>query len=55
MRLLREENIEDIAVGAAVLGSGGGSDPYIGRLMAREAIRQYGPVELYTLEEFARR
>ena len=52
MRLLREENIEDIAVGAAVLGSGGGSDPYIGKLMAREAIRQYGPVELYTLDEF---
>ena len=43
MRLLYEENIEDIAVGAAVLGSGGGSDPYIGKLMAREAIRQYGP------------
>ncbi len=51
MRLLREANIEDIAVGAAVLGSGGGSDPYIGKLMAREAIRQYGPVELYTLDE----
>ena len=51
MRLLYEANIEDIAVGAAVLGSGGGSDPYIGKLMAREAIRQYGPVELYTLDE----
>ena len=51
MRLLHEENIEDIAIGAAVLGSGGGSDPYIGLLMAREAIRQYGPVELYTLDE----
>ena len=51
MRLLDEANIEDIAVGAAVLGSGGGSDPYIGKLMAREAIRQYGPVALYKLEE----
>ena len=51
MRLLYEENIEDIAIGAAVLGSGGGSNPYIGKLMAREAIRQYGPVELYTLDE----
>ncbi len=51
MRLLYEENIEDIAVGAAVLGSGGGSDPYIGKLMAREAIQQYGPVELYSLDE----
>lgn len=51
MRLLDEDNVGDIAVGAAVLGSGGGSDPYIGVLMAREAIRRYGPVELYTLEE----
>ena len=51
MRLLYEENIEDIALGAAVLGTGGGGDPYVGKLMAREAIRQYGPVELYTLDE----
>ena len=46
MRLLDEQTIEDIALGAAVLGTGGGGDPYIGKLMAREAIRQYGPVEL---------
>ncbi len=51
MRLLDEEHISDIAVGAAILGSGGGSDPYIGLLMAREAIRQYGPVELVALDE----
>ena len=51
MRLLYEANIEDIAIGAAVLGSGGGSDPYIGELMARQAIRQYGPVQLCTLDE----
>ncbi len=46
MRLLTEQNIEDIAQGAAVLGTGGGGDPYIGMLIAREAIRQYRPVEL---------
>ena len=51
MRLLDEEHISDIAVGAAILGSGGGSDPYIGLLMAREAIRQFGPVELIALDE----
>jgi uncharacterized protein len=51
MRILTEKNIEDIALGAAVLGTGGGGDPYIGMLMARQAIRQYGPVELYTLDE----
>ena len=51
MRILTEKNIEDIALGAAVLGTGGGGDPYIGMLMARQAIRQYGPVELYSLDE----
>lgn len=51
MRLLDEANIADIALGAAVLGSGGGSNPYVGMLMAREAIRRYGPVELVTLDE----
>ncbi len=51
MRILDESNIEDIALGAAVLGTGGGGDPYIGKLMARQAIRDYGPVELYTLDE----
>jgi DUF917 family protein len=51
MRLLHERNIENIALGAAVLGTGGGGDPYIGMLMAKKAIRDYGPVELYTLDE----
>jgi DUF917 family protein len=51
MRLLHERNIENIALGAAVLGAGGGGDPYIGMLMAKKAIRDYGPVELYTLDE----
>jgi DUF917 family protein len=51
MRLIDQQNIEDIALGAAVLGTGGGGDPYVGKLMARQAIRQYGPVQLYTLDE----
>ena len=53
MRLLTEETIEHIALGAAVLGTGGGGDPYIGMLMAQQAIRDHGPVELYTLDELA--
>lgn len=51
MRLINEQNIEDIALGAAVLGTGGGGDPYIGMVMSRQAIREYGPVELYSLDE----
>lgn len=51
MRYINEEVIEKIALGAAVLGTGGGGDPYIGKLMAKEAIRKYGPVPLITLNE----
>jgi uncharacterized protein len=51
MRMLTEQNIEDLALGAAVLGTGGGGDPYIGRLLAIAAIHKYGPVKLLSLEE----
>ncbi|MGL5694638.1 MAG: DUF917 domain-containing protein, partial [Peptostreptococcaceae bacterium] len=51
MRYLTEESIDKIAVGAAVLGTGGGGDPYVGKLMAKEAIKKYGPVKLITLDE----
>lgn len=52
-RLIDVQNVDDIALGAAVLGTGGGGDPYIGKLMATEAIRNYGPVELVTVDEMA--
>lgn len=38
--------IEDIAVGATILGTGGGGDPYIGKLMAISALEENGPVSL---------
>ena len=34
MRLIGKEEIENISIGAALLGTGGGGDPYIGKLMA---------------------
>ncbi|MCL2465315.1 MAG: DUF917 domain-containing protein [Micrococcales bacterium] len=39
-------DISDLARGAAILGTGGGGDPYIGQLMALEAVETNGPVEL---------
>jgi DUF917 family protein len=51
MQLIYPENLEDLAVGAAVLGTGGGGDPYIGKLMAIQAIEQYGPVRLIDVAE----
>jgi DUF917 family protein len=41
-----EDDLESLARGAAVLGTGGGGDPYIGRLLAAQALREHGPVQL---------
>lgn len=46
-----EQEINDIALGAAILGTGGGGDPYIGKLMAITAIRKHGPVALVDPKE----
>jgi len=44
LRELGESDLDDLAVGAAILGTGGGGNPYVGRLLAREMIRAHGPV-----------
>ena len=51
MREFQESQLEDLAFGAAVLGTGGGGDPYIGMLLAREAIKQHGPITIVDPEE----
>lgn len=45
-REIRLEDLKDMARGAAVLGTGGGGDPLVGRLLAEQAIRANGPVRL---------
>lgn len=51
MRKLDITDIEDIALGAALLGAGGGGDPYIGKLIAMGAVREKGPATLIAPEE----
>ncbi len=51
MKYLTSNDIEYLAIGAAVLGSGGGGDPYLGKLMAQQAIVEKGDVRLLELEE----
>ena len=53
MREIGVGELEDIALGAAVLGTGGGGDPYIGKLMARGVIQRRGPVRLIETGELA--
>lgn len=51
MRRIGIKEVEDIALGASLLGAGGGGDPYYGKLMAMGAIKENGPVELISPDE----
>jgi len=44
--ILSTQDVRDMALGAAILGAGGGGDPYIGMLMAIQAIEKGKKVEL---------
>lgn len=51
MKQLTEKDIDYISIGASVLGSGGGGDPKVGRLLAKHMIQKYGPVNLLSIDE----
>lgn len=51
MREVTTEDMENLSVGAAVLGTGGGGDPHVGKLMAQQAIEEHGPVTMLDPEE----
>ena len=38
-KVLEEADLQPLALGAALLGTGGGGNPYIGMLRTRELIR----------------
>lgn len=46
MKSIETADIPAIARGAAILGAGGGGDPWLGSLMAQEAIARHGRVEV---------
>lgn len=51
MRKIGISEIEDIALGASLLGAGGGGDPYVGKLVAISAVRECGEVTLLNPDE----
>ncbi|MCC6673672.1 MAG: DUF917 domain-containing protein [Thermomicrobiales bacterium] len=51
VRYLDECQIRDVAVGSAVLGTGGGGNPYLGMVGAIEAVRKHGDLQLYSIDE----
>lgn len=51
MKLLTKYDIEEIALGATIVGSGGGGDPLYHKLMIERQIDQYGHIELLSCDE----
>jgi len=51
MRKIKSQDLEAIALGSTVLGTGGGGDPYIGKLMAQNAIETFGEVTMLDPDE----
>jgi uncharacterized protein len=51
VRTLTEHDLDDLATGAAILGTGGGGNPYVGRLLARKTIAENGPVQVVSVDE----
>ena len=47
---ITRSDMADVALGGAFLGTGGGGDPYIGRLMAEQAIEAHGPVPVIDVD-----
>lgn len=53
MNTVTLDDIERIALGAGILGTGGGGNPYLGSLHLRETIRQYGPARIVDPHDLA--
>jgi uncharacterized protein len=51
VRFIDKAELDQITIGASILATGGGGDPYIGNLMARAAIEKYGPIKLISVDE----
>jgi DUF917 family protein len=48
---LTQDRLSDLARGAALLGTGGGGDPFIGRLLVEQAMAASGPVTVLDPDE----
>ncbi len=48
---LQEQQVKDLATGAAFLATGGGGDPYLSLLCAQQSIKQYQPADLISIND----
>jgi len=51
MKSITREDLTPIAIGATLLGSGGGGDPECDRLRTEQLIQQHGPVRVISVDE----
>jgi uncharacterized protein len=51
MRKLCVDDLDELTLGATLLGTGGGGDPYIAKLVLRQAIEDFGPVTIIDADE----
>lgn len=51
MKKITIEDLEYISLGSTILGTGGGGNPYVGKLLAKKAIQAYGGVTLIKADE----
>ena len=51
MKQLTIDDLENLSLGSAVLGSGGGGDPSYALLMTKFLIEKYGPINIISVEE----
>lgn len=51
MRLIEKKDLQPMALGCALLGSGGGGNPAYDLLIAEHAIEQHGAVQLISIDE----
>jgi len=51
MKQLKINDLENLSIGSAVLGSGGGGDPSYVFLMAKYLIEKYGPINIISVDE----
>ena len=47
---VNKDNLGAVAIGGAVLGSGGGGDPYVGQLMTNQVLNDSEPVKVIDVE-----
>jgi len=50
MNEIRDEHLDDLALGSVFLATGGGGDPHVPKLIAQEAIRAHGPVTVLPMD-----